>query len=119
MNSNKDTGNWGEYKACCFLEDKGYKITARNFKSRFGEIDIICENKDYIVFTEVKLRKNSDFAFAREYVDYNKQRKIRMTASAWLARNETELQPRFDVIEIYAPEGIKGTVEINQIIDAF
>ena len=54
---------------------------------------------------EVKLRKNARFVYAREYVDYQKQRKIIATAEMWLTENETKLQPRFDVIEIYAPDG--------------
>ena len=54
---------------------------------------------------EVKLRKNADFAQAREFVTYAKQRRILTSASLWLAAHESDLQPRFDVIEIYAPEG--------------
>jgi len=66
------------------------------------------------------LRKSGDFAAAREYVDRRKQDKIRVTASVYLSQNPTKLQPRFDVIEIYAPEGAE-TAEptIQHMEDAF
>ena len=69
---------------------------------------------------EVKLRKTADFARAMEFVDRRKQDRIRMTASLYLSQNPTELQPRFDVIEIYAPEGISTSrPEIHHMEDAF
>ena len=57
------------------------------------------------MFVEVKLRKSDAFARAAEFVDYHKQNRLRMAAELWLSQHETELQPRFDVVEIYAPEG--------------
>ena len=63
---------------------------------------------------EVKLRKNADFAAAREYVDRRKQDRIRVTASIYLSQNPTKLQPRFDVIEIYAPQGVET---VNPVIE--
>ncbi len=99
-------GSWGEAKAAQYLRKKGYSIIGMNYRTRLGEIDIIASNKRYLAFVEVKLRKNADFASAREFVDYHKITKIRATAEMWLSQNETTLQPRFDVIEIYAPEGV-------------
>lgn len=95
-------------------------MVAAGFHSRFGEIDLIVKDRKYLVFVEVKLRKNADFAQAMEYVDRRKQDRIRMTASIYLSQNPTVLQPRFDVIEIYAPEGT-ATVkpEIYHMEDAF
>ena len=82
--------------------------------------DLIVKNRKYIVFVEVKLRKNASFARAGEHVDFRKQNRLRTTASLYLSENPTDLQPRFDVIEIYAPEGT-GTVrpEISHLEDAF
>lgn len=100
------SGPWGEAAAAAYLRKKKYTIVAAGYRSRFGEIDLIAENKQYLVFVEVKLRKNSDFALAREYVNRSKQDRIRMTASIYLSRHETRLQPRFDVIEIYCPQGM-------------
>ena len=66
------------------------------------------------------MRKSSEFAQAREYVNYAKQNRIRTTASIYLSENPTLLQPRFDVIEIYAPQGM-ATVQptIHHLEDAF
>ena len=113
-------GAWGEALAAEYLRKKRYQMVAAGFHSRFGEIDLIVKDRKYLVFVEVKLRKNADFAKAMEYVDRRKQDKIRMTASIYLSQNPTALQPRFDVIEIYAPEGT-ATVkpEIYHMEDAF
>ena len=65
-------------------------------------------------------RKTADFAQAREFVDWRKQDKLRMTASMYLAENPTKLQPRFDVVEIYAPDGTQTRhPEIHHMEDAF
>ena len=120
MGRNNLAGAWGEAQAAAFLQKKRYKIVATNYRSRFGEIDLIVSNRRYLVFVEVKLRKSPNFARAREYVNRGKQDRIRVTASMYLSQNPTHLQPRFDVIEIYAPEGT-GTVcpEILHMEDAF
>jgi len=101
----RQRGKWGENLALEFLNNKGFITVAESYRSRFGEIDLIVKNWEFIVFVEVKLRKNANFAYAREYVGKEKQRKISATASLWLASHNTRLQPRFDVIEIYAPDG--------------
>lgn len=103
-------GAWGEALAAEYLRRKKYTIVAAGFHSRFGEIDLIAANKEYLAFVEVKLRKSAKFAEAREYVDWRKQDKIRVTASVYLSQYPTKLQPRFDVIEIYCPEG-RATAE--------
>lgn len=105
-------GAWGEKIALEYYKKLRYKPVALGYRSRHGEIDIIVQNKEYIVFVEVKLRKNADFGAAREFVDIKKQQRIKTTAELWLASNETGKQPRFDVVEIYAPAGI-DTVNPN------
>ena len=113
-------GGWGEALAAEYLRKKRYEIVACGWRCRFGEIDLIVKNKKYLAFVEVKLRKSAHFASAMEYVDRRKQDRIRMTASLYLSRNETNLQPRFDVIEIYAPQGMDTVKpEINHLEDAF
>lgn len=113
-------GHWGEETAAKFLQKKRFQIIGMNYSCRFGEIDLIAKDRKYIVFAEVKLRKSPDFAEAREFVTRSKQQKLIKTASIWLANNPTELQPRFDVIEIYAPEGAGSKkYEINHLEDAF
>ena len=120
MGSSKLTGAWGEAIAAEYLRKRHYRIIASGFQSRFGEIDLIAQNRKYLVFVEVKLRKSDQFAKAGEFVDSRKQDKLRVTAAIYLSENPTFLQPRFDVIEIYAPEGTMTTSpKINHMEDAF
>lgn len=97
-------GKLWEIEAANFLRKKRYKLICANYKSRFGEIDLIVKNKKYICFVEVKQRDAGSIASPREFVDYSKQKKIRSTAMLYLSSNSTDLQPRFDVIEIYTED---------------
>lgn len=113
-------GAFGERKAANYLRLHGYRIVDTNCRYRQGEIDIIAKKRSYIVFVEVKLRKNSDYGQAREFVTAAKQQRVITAAQLWLQSHETELQPRFDVIEVYAPEGVSSRkVTINHIENAF
>ena len=113
-------GPWGEALAAEYLRKKGCRIEAMNYRTRLGEIDIIAANRWYLIFCEVKLRKTADFAAAREFVDARKQQRLRTTALVYLSQHETNLQPRFDVIEIYAPDGTATKKpQINHMEDAF
>lgn len=120
MGKNNLTGAWGESLAAEFLQKKRYMILATGYRCRFGEIDLVAANKTDLVFVEVKLRKSDRFASAYEHVDFHKQNRLRTTAAVYLAENPTKLQPRFDVIEIYAPEGVQTTnPQIHHMEDAF
>lgn len=120
MGRNNVLGAWGEATAAQYLRNKRYTLLAAGFRSRFGEIDLIVQNRRYLVFVEVKLRKNKDFALAMEYVDRKKQERIKATALMYLSEHPTSLQPRFDVIEIYAPEGVQTRCPvIHHLEDAF
>lgn len=120
MAQNKLTGRWGETLAAEYLRKKRYTLVACNYQCRFGEIDLIVQDRKYLVFVEVKLRKSAEHGKAMEFVDLRKQNRIRTTAALWLSQHETDLQPRFDVIEVYAPEGIATKhPEIHHIEDAF
>ncbi len=120
MGRNNLIGAWGEALAAEYLLKKKYRLIATNFRCRYGEIDIIASNKKFLVFVEVKLRKSSKFANAFEYVDRHKQDRLRTTAQLYLSQHPTDLQPRFDVIEIYAPEGtLTQSPIINHMEDAF
>ena len=120
MGRNNLVGAWGEALAAQYLQKKKYSLLAAGFRCRYGEIDLIVSNKKFLVFVEVKLRKNDRFANAMDFVDYHKQNRIRTTAEFYLSQYPTDLQPRFDVIEIYAPEGVdtKKPV-IHHLEDAF
>ena len=99
-------GRWGEELTADYLRRRRWKIIGLNYSTRFGEIDVIAENRRFVAFVEVKLRKNSDFGEGREFVTASKQEKIRLSAMQWLSANPTKKQPRFDVAEIYAPAGM-------------
>ena len=120
MRTRELLGPWGEALAASYLRKKGFHIEAMNYRTRLGEIDIIAADRQYLVFCEVKLRKSADFAAAREFVDSRKQQRLRTTALLYLSQHESQLQPRFDVIEIYAPAGAQTRrPQINHMEDAF
>ena len=120
MGRNNIVGAWGESLAAEYLRKKHFNLVAANYRCRFGEIDLIVCDKKHLVFVEVKLRKSAKFATAAEFVDQHKQNRLRTTAQLYLSQNPTELQPRFDVIEIYAPYGLRTvSPEIHHLEDAF
>ena len=113
-------GAFGEDAACRYLKRHGYRIEGRNYGCRFGEIDIIARRGRFVAFVEVKLRKNDRHGAAAEFVTPAKQRRIIAAAQFWLQQNPTDLQPRFDVIEVYAPQGLETKrPEIDHMEDAF
>ena len=99
-------GKWGERLVAEDLRKNGWRIVEVNHRCRHGEVDIIAANRKYIAFVEVKLRKNDRFGQPREFVTGEKQRKLRATAELYLMNHPTDLQPRFDVAEVYAPQGM-------------
>ena len=112
-------GQYGEEQAVRFLRRKGYRIVERNFRCRQGEIDIIARRRTILAFVEVKLRRDASHGEAREFVTARKQERVRAAAELWLSQHETPLQPRFDVVEVYAPRGEDGPVQIRHIENAF
>ena len=113
------TGRMGEAAAADYLRKRGYEIVGMNYQTRLGEIDIIARNRKYLCFVEVKLRKNADFGTAAEYVTMSKRRKLILCAEIYLLNNPDRRQPRFDVVEVYAPDGAEGELTIHHIEDAF
>lgn len=113
-------GQWGEALVAEYLRRRGWTVATTNFRCRMGEIDIIVKNGKYLAFVEVKLRKNNRFGAACEAVTASKQRKLRAAAQYYLMYHPTGLQPRFDVAEVYAPQGTE-TVQpsISYIENAF
>lgn len=100
-----ELGLWGEKQAARYLEHRGYRVLDTRFRCREGEIDLIAAQGPYLCFVEVKLRKDASLAQAREFVTPAKQRKVRTAALRYLMERPTDLQPRFDVVEVYAPQG--------------
>ena len=95
-----EKGRFGEKEACRYLAANGYEILARNYRSRYGEIDLIAQHNGTVVFVEVKLRRDRAFADAAQAVGPSKQEKLRKTALLWLSEHG-EQPARFDVIEVY------------------
>ena len=97
----KVLGTQGESVAVKFLKDKKYKILKQNFITKIGEIDIIAQTKDIIVFVEVKSRKSVRFGYPREAINLAKQNKIRTVATQYLLANKLmNSKVRFDCIEV-------------------
>lgn len=117
---NISKGAIGEVVAARFLREKGYTIVSSNYRCRQGEIDIIATTKDYIVFAEVKTRRHNSMYSPREAVTWQKQRRLIQTALIYLSKYTTDLQPRFDVIEVVtAPDSDYRAMEVNHIIGAY
>ncbi len=116
----RQLGQWGEDLVAEDLRRKGWTVEARNFRCRMGELDLVVKNERYLVFVEVKLRKNARFGAACEAVTPAKQRKLLKAAEFYLMSHPTRLQPRFDVAEVYAPQGVRtADPVINYIESAF
>ena len=80
----KEAGRLGEELSALMLEERGYEILERNYRCRFGEIDIIALRRDILTFVEVKTRSGENYGTAAEAVTWSKQQKIRQTALQYL-----------------------------------
>jgi putative endonuclease len=94
------SGNFGEDIASSHLEQHGFAIVARNFRTRLGEIDLIAQSEHCLVFVEVKLRKVGSRVSGAEAVTPAKQRKLQLAAEEYLQINPVNCPCRFDVIVI-------------------
>ena len=116
-----EIGRWGETEVARYLEKQGYTIVEKNYRTRFGEIDLIAQKGKIVAFVEVKLRSSSDFARGIEAVDRTKIQKILVTAGNWIIQHE-DCQPRFDVAEVCPDPAhglTPGTAKINYLAAAF
>lgn len=105
-------GKLAEIKASEFMQKKHYKLLDVNYSCRFGEIDLIMKKGKYICFIEVKMRNQNSIAQPLEFVDARKQERIAKTAQLYLLHNETKLQPRFDVIEVFCENGSIKSIKL-------
>ncbi|MFH1253778.1 MAG: YraN family protein [Candidatus Uhrbacteria bacterium] len=107
-------GNKCEVMAAQFLEGKGYKILAHQFKTRAGEIDLVAEKDKEIIFVEVKARKNINFGYPEIAVNRNKLCKMVMVGQDYLEKNNlNDRSFRLDVIAIVWPA--QGEVAIEHL----
>src|SRR5438045_6507930 len=107
-------GTRGENLACRFLRKNGYRILYRNFRGRTGgEIDIVCRDRDTLVFVEVKTRTREDFGRPVEAVNRHQQQRIARGGLAWLRLlGDPDILFRFDVVEVIIAEGQEPRLEI-------
>ena len=125
MMNTKSIGDIGEKLAVKLLKSKKFKILSRNLHKGRNELDIIAQNRDHIVFVEVKTRTVDDpskISFevsAAAAVDVEKKRRTVTAAKAYLAENPNSRQQRFDVVEVYLLRENMKLIEINHIENAF
>ena len=115
-------GKAGEDFVAQYLKSKGYIILKRNWRdSRYGEIDIVAENKEYIVFVEVKTRVKNALVSGVEAVDFNKQQRTKNASQTFMRRLRTSLPPRIDVAQVNIVNEKEGNFEfeLNYIENAF
>ena len=112
------TGQDAETLACEYLQAKGMALVKRNYRSRFGEIDLIMHDRDNLIFVEVRYRRQVRYGSGAESVDARKQAKLVTCARHYLLRHPRAAQRpcRFDVVAINGDE--TGT-DIEWIVDAF
>lgn len=117
MSESQTLGQTGEEKVVLYLKESGYKIRHRNWRSGKKELDIVAENKDFMVFVEVKTRTDGFLEKLSEAVSKEKQRLMIFAADAYIQKYDITKESRFDVISVV----VKGqTFEIEQHIeDAF
>lgn len=111
------TGIIGEKAVCNYLESHGYQIVGRNYRSAYGEIDIIAKNESVLAFIEVKTRKPNSLFPPVIAVTPAKQAKIIKTALLYLSEQGMQLQPRFDVAEVLMEQ--ESSPRIHYIENAF
>jgi len=112
----RDLGKRGEDIAITFLKKQKYRILQRNFRTHLGEIDIIAQDGDTVVFVEVKTRERDTFGEPFESVNYHKKRRLIKVASIYLKRFRDIPPCRFDVISITFRDNIP---HLHLIKDAF
>jgi putative endonuclease len=111
-------GRRAEAAAAAALERAGYRLRARRFRTRAGEIDLVVEADDVLVFVEVKARSGAGYGRPAEAVDRTKRARLAAAAQVYLQQSRaTEHTCRFDVVEVHADRD--GALSVDHIVDAF
>ncbi|NND80831.1 MAG: YraN family protein [Gammaproteobacteria bacterium] len=117
MTTTGTLGNRAEKLALDYLRKQGLSLLEKNYRSRFGEIDLIMRQNDYLVFVEVRYRKSGDYGGALASIDQRKQRKLRRTAETYLQRHKASDQAcRFDILCL---QGELDQAQIEWLENAF
>jgi len=113
-------GERGENFAAKYLRRHGYKILVRRFKTRAGEMDIICRQNDWLVFVEVKTRKSDDYGQPSEAVKREKQKHMSKVALEYLRMlGNPQIHWRFDIVEVILQDDARKPSDIRLIQNAF
>ena len=119
MAEHNDLGKWGEDEAALYYEDRGYEILERDWKVGKRDIDLIAltEDKDTLVFVEVKTRQNNDLQEPEEAVDVKKMRNLAIAANAYVKLHGLDMNVRFDIISVIGKCSCVESIECFE--DAF
>lgn len=119
MAEHNDLGKWGEDEAALYYEDRGYEILERDWKVGKRDIDLIAltEDKDTLVFVEVKTRQNNDLREPEEAVDVKKMRNLAIAANAYVKLHGLDMDVRFDIISVIGKCSCVESIECFE--DAF
>lgn len=112
------SGVWGEVYAARYLRDCGCRILTSNFVSRFGELDIVAQKKNTLMFIEVKTRNVATETRPMEAVDFLKQERVKSAAISYIGMTKFDCDIRFDVCEVYLNDDMT-LGSINYIENAF
>jgi len=118
VDNRQNLGETGEAIASTFLKDNGYTILTQNYRRKFGEIDIIAREGDYLVFIEVKTRTGVSHGHPFDAITFKKQKQISKVAQCYLAENNLfDTAARFDVISVIISQN--SPVNIEVVTNAF
>ncbi|WP_020597478.1 YraN family protein [Spirosoma panaciterrae] len=116
MAQHNETGRQGEAEAARYLREKGYEITAHNYRYQHAEIDLIAQKGKLLVFVEVKTRTNVSFGNPEEFVSYTKARLVMKAAEHYIFNTNWPFDVRFDIIAVT----LSGNQwQVKHIEDAF
>jgi len=106
LTTTAEIGAYGERVAAAFLRRRGYRVLYRNYRTAKGEIDLICRNRELLVFVEVRTRASDEFGRPAETIDAAKQEALRFAASRYLELLGREnIHYRFDAVEVMLNPG--------------
>ena len=115
MAAHNELGKWGEDIAASYLEDNGYEIIERDWKSGHHDLDIVAKKDDTLVIVEVKTRRNRLFGNPEEAIDYKKRQSLQSAINHYVKSHRFGSSVRFDIISIVGSIGSKP--EIDHIKD--
>ena len=115
MAAHNELGKWGEDLAASYLEEQGYEILERDWKSGHHDLDIVARDESTLVIVEVKTRRNRLFGDPEEAIDYKKRLSLQSAANHYVKSHRTKAPVRIDVISIVGTIG--NTPEIDHIKD--